>query len=244
MCTVTYLPYKDGFILTSNRDESIIRPKALTPAIESYKSEQLLFPKDPKGLGSWIGYSDHWDAVVLLNGGHQGHIPNPPYRQSRGLVVLDLLCNPHIKKFISSYNFQDIEPFTIVAIRKNELYSFVWDSKKISFNQLESNSHYIWSSSTLYKEDIRLKRQIWFQEWHTEQNGFYELDQIRDFHHFGGEGHHSEVLKMEKTEIQLKTVSITSILKTENQHFMLYEDLLSNAKYEAKLHESVQLIEV
>jgi hypothetical protein len=31
MCFVTYLPYQQGFVLTSNRDEHVERPKALPP---------------------------------------------------------------------------------------------------------------------------------------------------------------------------------------------------------------------
>ena len=58
MCTVTYLPLSDGCLITSNRDEALARDRAEFPTAHDYKGQALLFPKDPRGQGSWIA-SNH-----------------------------------------------------------------------------------------------------------------------------------------------------------------------------------------
>ncbi|HWZ21081.1 MAG TPA: NRDE family protein, partial [Cytophagaceae bacterium] len=87
MCTVTYLPKPNGeYILTSSRDEKIVRPAAAVPQCYTIGGKSIVFPKDPTAGGSWIAYAGE-KTVCLLNGGFKKHISNPPYKKSRGLVV-------------------------------------------------------------------------------------------------------------------------------------------------------------
>ena len=54
MCTVTYLPLEnDGFILTSNRDESPMR-KTIPPKKYLENGVELAYPKDQLAGGTWI----------------------------------------------------------------------------------------------------------------------------------------------------------------------------------------------
>jgi hypothetical protein len=41
MCTATFLPYKNGFLLTHNRDEFVERPIALPPQTYSLSAFKL-----------------------------------------------------------------------------------------------------------------------------------------------------------------------------------------------------------
>ena len=45
MCTVTYIPVKTVFFLTSNRDENVDRGIALPPAVYQAQQEKLLYLK-------------------------------------------------------------------------------------------------------------------------------------------------------------------------------------------------------
>ena len=51
MCTVTYLPWRDGFILTHNRDEAPTRSPWYIVR-EKRKNDTLIFPKDIKAGGA------------------------------------------------------------------------------------------------------------------------------------------------------------------------------------------------
>ena len=91
MCTVTYLPLEnDGFILTSNRDESPMR-KTIPPKKYLENGVELAYPKDQLAGGTWIGASTKNRLVCLLNGAFKKHERNSYYKMSRGLVVKNIL---------------------------------------------------------------------------------------------------------------------------------------------------------
>src|SRR5688572_4604888 len=93
MCTVTFIPGSQGILLTSNRDEKIERATAVYPASYVFPPGNIMFPKDADAGGTWMAVHENGNAIVLLNGGIIKHIPTPPYRKSRGLIVLDLISN-------------------------------------------------------------------------------------------------------------------------------------------------------
>src|SRR5579871_6575106 len=127
MCTVTYLPTPTGYILTSNRDEALVRKPAEIPDSVAIGNCQVLFPRDGEAGGTWIATADNGRTVCLLNGAFTRHKHNPPYRKSRGLVVLDFFTLPNAKAFADSYDLTGIEPFTILVIEKSMLYELRWD---------------------------------------------------------------------------------------------------------------------
>ena len=74
MCTVTYLPLEnEGFILTSNRDESHIR-KTIPPKKYVENGVELAYPKEQLAGGTWIGASTKNRLVCLLNGAFKKHV--------------------------------------------------------------------------------------------------------------------------------------------------------------------------
>ena len=66
MCTVTFIPTSSGFVITSNRDESVARKRALAPIEYEINGCKITFPKDPQAGGTWIAKSDS-KVIVLLN---------------------------------------------------------------------------------------------------------------------------------------------------------------------------------
>jgi len=115
MCTVTLVHLdKSNFIITFNRDETIHR-STLLPAFYELNQTRALFPKDAVAGGTWIGLNDKNTMVCLLNGGFKIHEKRTNYRQSRGIVVKDVLEAKNIQKTLLSYVCVGIEPFTIVT---------------------------------------------------------------------------------------------------------------------------------
>jgi len=223
MCTVSLIrTQENNFILTSNRDEAINR-KTLLPEFYQVSNTRMLFPMDAVAGGTWIGLSDKNTMICLLNGGFEIHERNKSYRQSRGVVVKDLLGADDLKKAISTYNYKGIEPFTIVAANWQsdlELFELVWDGKEKHLRVLEKETH-IWSSSTLYTDQMKNTRKRWFNAFHEEN--IVTSDALLDFHKNAGVGNKDIDLQIDRGD--LKTRSITQIVKNEEELTMRYENL-------------------
>ena len=89
MCTVSFVNANGKIIITSNRDEKIIRPKAIEPKSYCINNKNILFPKDPKAGGTWFAVDEYSNIIVLLNGADEKHIVTGNYKKSRGLIVLE-----------------------------------------------------------------------------------------------------------------------------------------------------------
>ncbi len=223
MCTVTLIPIQENdFILTSNRDE-IINRKTLLPEFYKVNKTRMLFPKDAVAGGTWIGVSDKNTMICLLNGGFEIHERQVSYRQSRGVVVKDLLEANDLEKAIDVYDCKGIEPFTIVAANWSSdllLFEFVWDGQQKHLRALEKETH-IWSSSTLYTKEMKNLREDWFDVF--ENQNVLTPDSLLDFHKNEGIGDDDVDLQIDRGF--LKTISITQIVKNEEELSMRYENL-------------------
>jgi len=226
MCTVSFFPKENGdFMLTSNRDESPNR-NTIPPETYSVEGVDLLFPKDEKAGGTWIGLSDKKRLICLLNGGFEAHIPKQKYRLSRGVIVTKLLTSDDAISEIENFNFNDIEPFTIILVdfkKELQLYELVWDGTTKHFSE-KPMKPIIWSSSLLYSKEIKRKREQWFLEFLKEHQNPSEAE-ILNFHKMAGEGNNKTNLVMDRGFVRTK--SITRIKKEKNQVEMSYEDLQS-----------------
>lgn len=162
MCTVTYVPNNNNFIFTSNRDEYYKRKTALAPAWYTVNGVDLLFPKDTEAGGTWIAVSKNRIATIL-NGAFVQHEHNPPYKKSRGLVLLDSFQFNEIDLFNSKNNFSGIEPFTFIAVDflKDIIITEIrWDAKTSHFKYLNSKVVHLWRSASLYtQKDEELKHE-------------------------------------------------------------------------------------
>lgn len=228
MCTVSIF-YKgnNDFVLTSNRDEAPNR-NALSPDFYTINNTQLLMPKDEQSGGSWVGTSNKNRVVCLLNGAFRLHERKPNYRQSRGVVVTDLLTCENIEATIESYNFQNIEPFTIVIADWNtdlKFYELVWDEKQKHFQQLPLATR-IWSSSTLYTEEKKESRRKWFEAFKTENK--LSSKSLLEFHKTAGQGNEDFGVVMDRGFV--KTTSITQIEKTDAAIDLQFHNLNTSKK--------------
>jgi uncharacterized protein with NRDE domain len=212
MCTVSiFFKENNDFVLTSNRDEAPNR-NALPPDFYTINATNMLMPKDEESGGSWIGASNKNRIVCLLNGGFKLHNRKPNYRQSRGLVVTNLLSADNIESAVKAYDFNNIEPFTIVIADWNsklKFYELVWDEAQIHFKQLPLETK-IWSSSTLYSEEKKQIRQHWFSDF-VSKNKLSSVSLLK-FHKTAGKGNTDYGVVMNRGFV--KTTSITQIEKT------------------------------
>jgi uncharacterized protein with NRDE domain len=226
MCTVTYIPAANGFFLTSNRDEKKLRLAAQQPQWYNFASGSILFPKDGNAGGTWMALHENGNAMVLLNGALQKHVHAPPYRKSRGLVFLDIFDHPQPFAVFEQMNLHKIEPFTLVIRQQQQLFTARWDGREKSAEELDTGQAYIWSSSTLYTDDVISKRKQWFHSFVQNNHGF-DAKHILNFHHFAGDGDQTNDVLMNRND-ELFTVSITLLQQTGLQSFFHYFDLKKN----------------
>jgi len=232
MCTVTYLPLANNeFCLTSNRDET---PGRQPMELFYDAAAKLLYPKEPKHGGTWISASADNRLVCLLNGAFQKHKHEPPYRMSRGLVVLDFFEYGTVAQFVSNYYFEGIEPFTMVLFDNGKLYEFRWDGSEKHLLELDAEKAHIWSSSTLYNDEIKSRRISWFQNWlNAEQEN--SPAEILKFHQTAGADDKENGLVMSRFNNAVCTVSITQVLRSIDAFMMNYYDMIEKNTTNAKL---------
>jgi len=225
MCTVTIIPKgKNDFVLTSNRDEAPNR-RSLPPEIYAINKTKMMFPKDELAGGTWIGVSEKNRLICLLNGGFICHERKADYRMSRGVVVNDLLASDNVVDSIENYNLDDVEPFTLVIADWNTNLKFlelVWDGTQKHLTELPIESK-IWSSSTLYSEEMKKERLKWFNEFKIA-NELHAVSMM-NFHNTAGQDNKDYGVIMDRHFV--KTTSITQVEKREDVVEMRFNNLES-----------------
>jgi len=239
MCTVSFIPVRDNFVITSNRDEKTIRKNAIRPGLSIYNGRKLFYPKDGDAGGTWIVMKENGDAAVLLNGAFICHTAEPPYRLSRGIILLDIISTERPSLTFTKIDLKDIEPFTLIILENNCLYEFRWDGTEKYCKQLSINRGYIWSSFTLYDGFAVKKREQWFASFLNNYPTPTQQDVI-NFHRFTGDGDKQNDLMMTRDGMY-RTVSITSILLTKDRASMKYLDIKKENKSEVNIELSNSL---
>lgn len=223
MCTVTFIPVKGRYYITSNRDEKISRKPAIPAKEYLFGDKTLIFPKDADAGGTWISLGDNGIAGVLLNGAFNKHIPAPSYRKSRGLIFLEIMSSHDPAVHFTAMDLSEIEPFTLVLLHQNDLCECRWDGKTKYCREIDRNIPHIWSSVTLYDSSVIRKREQWFAQW-LNINRYPGPNDILEFHRFSGEGNLYNDLVMNRRN-ELLTVSITSIELQNDKGIVDYLDL-------------------
>jgi len=234
MCTVSFI-YKGNkdFMLISNRDEAVNR-RTITPKLYEENGVALLYPKDEVAGGTWIGSSSKNRLLCLLNGAFVKHDRKSSYKKSRGIIVKELLEVIDVFAEIHQYDFNDIEPFTLLIVDWNselKLIELIWDGTKAQITNLPLEPK-IWSSSTLYNAEMKLMRKQWFEEF-LSQNGSSSKELLY-FHEHYGIGDSMLDLKIDRG--LLKTVSITMFEKKNTDIQVVYKDLLQQETEKLKFN--------
>lgn len=207
MCIVSIFSEPSGnFILTQNRDESVLRPSSQDFTTREIYNQSFNAPIDLVSKGTWIYDSVNF-VCCILNGEYKKHAHRPPYRMSRGLIILELLKYNSIDQFIKKVELEGIEPFTMIMLNRNtdEKKILVWDETQKHLEDLSGQKLIVRSSSTLYSES----------EKETHRRAFETLsdpnpETLFQLH---------EKLKMleNKKYPGVQSTSITQIIQTDNQ---------------------------
>jgi uncharacterized protein with NRDE domain len=228
MCVLTFVSDGfNGFTITNNRDENKARPKAILPKKYTIGGDAVYYPKDPKAGGTWIATNVKY-TLCLLNGAFEKHEPTGKYIKSRGQVILDFFHKPDIDLLKNGAGFKGIENFTLIIIESNtkKITQIVWDGLNAKVVDLDWKNCYIWSSCTLYTDEIIQKRKTIFEDF-ISKNSNPKAEKLLDFHKNTEVDSLSNSLVMKRPDGTL-TQSICQIINKSSSCKINYYDLQNN----------------
>jgi hypothetical protein len=236
MCTVTYLPYREGFVLTHNRDEA---PSRSTQHIKRGRAgaQTLLFPQDSKAGGTWIATARSGRTACLLNGAFIKHKHQPPYRRSRGLILLDFFAAPDPDAFLRDCDLEGIEPFTLLFFAPGRVVELRWDGAQRHLLELDPAAAHFWCSATLYPPEMQEKREAVFRHWlakRAPQSARRLPADILYLHRTGSVGDPENDYVMDRSG-RVQTVSITQIVQSHKGARMRYDTILEASNAQRRL---------
>ncbi len=212
-------------MITSNRDEHAGRANAAAPEFQLQKNKKIIFPKDAKAGGTWFVAGENGMVAVLLNGAFKTHIAKPPYRKSRGLILLDFFEADTPLVFFKEMDLHNIEPFTIILYQTKTLHELRWDGNCKYEKPLNPSGNYIWSSATLYTADvIELREDLFDRFIHAGKK--ITADLVREFH--AGHNNDQENGFVINRQTGMKTFSITQATVNTGRIDFLHNDLLQH----------------
>ena len=230
MCTVSFVASNGKTIITSNRDEKVIRPSAIEPKNYLINNKNIIFPKDPKAGGTWFAVDETGTTLVLLNGANDKHTVKASYRKSRGLIVLDMISSFSPKDFWKEIDLENIEPFTLVLFQDEKLFQLQWNGINKESLSLDAKKNHVWSSATLYPKDIRENRSKWFYTFLASNPKVSEQEMLH-FHRYTEAENQENGLVINRND-ELKTLSITQAVTEMNKVVILHSDLIANKDFE------------
>jgi len=155
MCTVSVVPFADGFRVTCNRDELRARPVALKPGIRPGAVTTGIWPIDPISGGTWIGVNDAGLVVALLNRtDHRGAATRPAGSPplSRGAIVPYLLQKETMEAAIEAASRIDVsrfDPYTLVALQGEQGFSITVNASRATIRSHDLSRPHLFTSSSL-----------------------------------------------------------------------------------------------
>lgn len=133
MCTVTFAPCANGYLIGMNRDERIARGAGNPPEVHRLEGTRTVFPDD-KGA-TWIGSNQYGITLALLN----WNIPiaQQTFRRSRGLIIPDLLALRNVAELnvaLVGYELLSCAAFRLLAVSPGErtVLQCSWDGAQLA----------------------------------------------------------------------------------------------------------------
>ncbi len=240
MCTVTYIPYqKHGFVLTSSRDEKIERLSEAKIVESRIEASTFIYPQEPESKGTWIGCSSRGIVGCLLNGAFKLYERKPPYRKSRGLILLEILKSFGSRKTMVPEFFENIEPFTIILVKFYNQIRYVqelrWDGKNIHTLAIDSETPHLWASAALFHPDAIAEKKENFQMFLNQKKQVTPEDLFQA--HLGTELNGQDYYP-HFAELKGGMVNLTQVIGNDDHLTMNHFDLQADKQ----VQKSVQLI--
>lgn len=232
MCTISTIPLKDEFVITFNRDEREFRQSNDFISIENTGGKKIIYAKDPLAGGSWFAVDSQGNAAVLFNGGFKAHRKLPQYRISRGKLLLLCISAKNPLHFLQEIELSGIEPFSVLLYTKRKLRRITWTGNGKYFTELQHDKMHIFSSCTIYHEEIQKMRREWLQNYF--QTSPIHPDTIINFHTSHNADDPENGLVIDRRD-GCKTISISQMVLGHEGVKILHINTITGKKSTAKL---------
>lgn len=225
MCTVTIVPYHDGFRLMCNRDERRDRRAATPPTAHRAQHGTAIYPVDPVGRGTWIGLNDAGLAAAILNRTIDSDVPagRPPLR-SRGLIIPHLLGRRSLTDALDVAEALDpsqFDLFRLVLVQRMAVVVLTSDGLALSLETMSASPPIMLTSSSLGDAVVETPRRRLFEQL-VLKSGAWAAGQTR-FHAHQWRSRPDISVTMERQAA--RTVSRTSIVVTSHAGELRYDPL-------------------
>src|SRR3954451_5466482 len=187
MCTLSFIPEGDGYLIGMNRDEQLARPAALPPERLPIAGGYAIYPREQSG-GTWVAANSLGITVALLN--WYSAAPLFPKSRSRGEVIPRLIAaedSASVHDQLTRLESQVTLPFRLIGFFAHEqkviewrwnqrmlmIKEFPWErdhwfSSGISDSQAEKTRGAVCSRYSLKEKPAR----EWLRELHrSHENG-------------------------------------------------------------------------
>ena len=159
MCTLTFIPKPQGYLLGMNRDERLTRELAVVPVVINAFNLGLAYPRESSG-GTWVGSNSAGITFALLN---QNSGANAPVKErSRGEIIPQLLGASRFPEAMRRFQHIDLRgmlPFVLVGFFPAEqiISQCRWDGQELEFIRIGWDVRH-WFSSGVSDEMARQVR--------------------------------------------------------------------------------------
>lgn len=228
MCTVSFIPIAHGYLLTSSRDEYLQR-ETLPPRAYLHAGKKMIYPKDARSGGTWIAACHDETVACLLNGAFKKHEKKTTQVTSRGTMFLESIQHREIEEFVKSFDFEQVEPFTLLMIKNRSFFELKWNGSSTFLTKINKEKPKLWSSPTLYTPEQQLEREKWFYQWITSKSSHPDFDMMGFHNSRHGQDPTSDILMSRPNGMQ--TVSITQIRNGLFTPSLIHVDLKAKKSY-------------
>ena len=151
MCTLSFIPRREGYAVGMNRDELRLRPRALFPRI--YERDRILaaYPSELDG-GTWIAVNCSGLLLALLNWNLDNSHTATRKQRSRGELIPELIFQESlasVETLMRRRHLGGLLPFRLVGIdaEARAIREWRWDGAKVVVFGFPWNRKHWFSSS-------------------------------------------------------------------------------------------------
>lgn len=229
MCILSIVKSEQGIIITSNRDEQRSRKNSLAPEIINLGGRKAIIARDAQAQGTWLLTDNHGRTAILLNGAFESHTPAPPYRESRGIILMNLFQEDNFKSAFLFYNLENIEPFQIIYLDTEIAFQCVWDGNQKHLFTIDLSTPQVFFSPTLYtREQQEKKRNHFFKT--LAEIGSINSNELLEFH--SNQNIHSSELNFFMSREHQTTKSISQVELNSTQSNYVHWQSWDNQKHQ------------
>jgi hypothetical protein len=184
MCTLSFLPDRQGYLVAMNRDEQRTRVAATPPTAHPFGDQWHVYPQEPTG-GTWIGASSSGNLFALLNWYSVDTRRLGSKQKSRGEIIPGLLPEQNAddaERALSAMQLFGIHPFRLIGIFSNErqVREWRWDGQQLA-QGLGDWVRAHWFSSSKSDQQAELQRGDAFaQQW--SEGATHGAEWLRSLH--------------------------------------------------------------